>query len=362
MCNVNNALPVMMKRAPCSMLRLCIDNGLDCARPREPPYPGGFGPPGLVSYQDTIADRSMPPRWLRDRMTPLTQYRELPAIDALVRADRYACTLARFAGSDRDKLLDGDATITMRQGEQVELRFRLPQGLRLPDDFAPEVYFAGHRDAVRIMWDPDNRRAYEGHVPDFNVFNGKWSDGGRFVFRLARGADPIYVAVHRPGLIQFFECGPCTSPDFTSGILVIKVPEPASLNILFDPGTKMAGDLPFDGVGLEVLGKDAPGPHILEWCGGMARRSVNNCRWPIWHRGLTEPRSCRERNGAGLSRRLRPLIRGSIAIPGKSSYQPERPARSSSGTRRLTQRSFEAIPPPGSASSIRTGRPPPAAR
>ena len=80
---------------------------------------------------------------------------------------------------------------------------------------------------------------------------------GRFVFRLARGADPIYVAVHRPGLIQFFECGRVTAPDFTSGILVIKVPEPASLNILFDPGTKMAGDLPFDGVGLEVLGKDA---------------------------------------------------------------------------------------------------------
>ena len=104
-------------------------------------------------------------------------------------------------------------------------------------------------------------------------------------------SDPFYVAVHRPGLIQFFECGPFTSPDFTSGILVIKVPKPASLSVFFDPGTKMAGDLPFEGVGLEVLGKDTLRPSYSRviWRNGAA--AVNNFRWPIWHRGLTEPRS-----------------------------------------------------------------------
>jgi len=183
-----------------------------------------------------------------------TQYREQWAIDALVRADGYAGTLARFAGSDRGKLFASKATITMHQGEQVELRFRLPQGLRLPDDFAPEVYFAGHRDTVRIMWDPENRRAYEGHMPDFNFLNVKRSVGGRFVFRLARGSGPFYVAIHRPGFLQFFESGPFTSADVPNGILEIGIPKPASLNVRFDPGPE-TGDRPFEGVRLEVDGK-----------------------------------------------------------------------------------------------------------
>ncbi len=184
-----------------------------------------------------------------------TQYREQWAIDAFVRADGYAGTLARFAGPDREKLFAGKATITMHQGEQVELRFRLPQGLRLPDDFAPEVYFAGQRDTVRMMWDPDNRRAYEGHMPDLNFLNVKRSVGGGFVFRLARGSGPFYVAIHRPGFLQFFESGPFISADVPNGILEIGTPKPALLNVRFDPGPE-TGDRPLEGVRLEVDGKN----------------------------------------------------------------------------------------------------------
>ena len=182
------------------------------------------------------------------------QYREQWAIDALVRADGHAGTLARFAGSDREEFFAGKATITMHHGEQIALHFRLPQGLRLPDDFAPEVYFAGHRDAVRIIWNPENRRVSEGHMPDFNFFNVKRSVGGRFVFRLAGGSGPFYVAVHRPGFLQFFESGPLTTADVTNGILEIGTPKPASLNVRFDPGPE-TGDRPFEGVTLEVDGK-----------------------------------------------------------------------------------------------------------
>ncbi len=183
-----------------------------------------------------------------------TQYRELQAIDALVRADGYACTLARFAGPDRRTLLGGRAAITLRRGERTELRFRLPQGLRLPGDFVPEVYFANHRDAVRIMWDPENRRAIQGHMPDFNFFSVERSDAGRFVFRLARGSEPFYVAVHRPGVLQFFESGPFTSANVANGVLEIAIPKPASLNVRFDLALK-ASDTPLTRVRLTVARK-----------------------------------------------------------------------------------------------------------
>jgi thiol-disulfide isomerase/thioredoxin len=185
-----------------------------------------------------------------------SQYREQWAIDALVRADGYASTLARFEGPDRVKLFGGQATITMRRGEPVELRFRLPQGLRWPAGYAPEVYFAVHRDAVRIMWNPENKRSYNGHMPDFNFLNVKRSDGERFAFRLARESDPFYVAVQSPGFLQFFESGPFTSADVANGILEIGIPKPASLIVGFDPGPAKAGEMPFEVVRLEVSGKD----------------------------------------------------------------------------------------------------------
>src|SRR6266851_3108189 len=104
-------------------------------------------------------------------------------IDAVVRAEGFASTLVHFAGSEREKLLAGNATITMRRGEKVELRFRLPEGLDWPAKLTPEVYFADHQGPVRIMWQPENRRIYKGlkfdSIFDFNFLNAKEGDAGR---------------------------------------------------------------------------------------------------------------------------------------------------------------------------------------
>jgi thiol-disulfide isomerase/thioredoxin len=182
-----------------------------------------------------------------------THYRDQWAIDALVRADGYAGTIARFEGPDREALFAGKATITLQQGEEVALRFRLPEGLRLPADLTPEVYLPGHRDAVRIMWNPDSRRAYEGHMPDFNFLNVKRSAGGRFAFRIDRTSGPFYVAVHHPGFLQFFESEPLTTADITNGILEIGLPKPASLDVRFDPGPE-TGERAFEDAWLTVDG------------------------------------------------------------------------------------------------------------
>ena len=117
------------------------------------------------------------------------------ATDAVVRADGFASTYAHVAGSEREELLAGNGTITMRRGEKVELRFRLPQGLDWPAKLTPEVYFAGYQRAVRIIWQPENRRIYgqlKGHsMLDSNYLNAKGGDAGRVALRLARGGEPF---------------------------------------------------------------------------------------------------------------------------------------------------------------------------
>jgi thiol-disulfide isomerase/thioredoxin len=140
------------------------------------------------------------------------------------------------------------------------LRFRLPDSLDWPAKLTPEVYFADHQRAVRIMWQPQNRRIYKdlkGHsLLDFNFLNAKEGDAGGFALQLAREGEPFYVAIYCPGFLQFFERGPFTLADATDGVLEIDVPKPAILEVDFDPGSNTADSLPFEIVILRVLQKN----------------------------------------------------------------------------------------------------------
>jgi RNA polymerase sigma factor (sigma-70 family) len=170
-------------------------------------------------------------------------------IDLLVRADGHAPGLARFAGKDREKLRQGKATIALKRGEKVELRFRLPDGLTWPKNTMPEAYFTDFEERVRPMRQPTNRR--RGEV-DFNMLNLRPAGAGRFECRLAEDTPPFHVAIHVPGFLQCFEAGPFTLASFKQGVLEIDVPRPATLDIRFDPGTARADALPFKGVALVV--------------------------------------------------------------------------------------------------------------
>jgi hypothetical protein len=183
-------------------------------------------------------------------------YRDRQAIDAVVRADGYASTLAHFAGNDRETLLGGNATITLSRGEEVELHTLAPDGLRLPDNFMPEVYFGDVRTGVRIMWNPENQPAYKGHMPDFNYLNVKRSQGGRLVCQIAKEPAPFYVAANHPGFLRFFESGPLTAANLKGGVLDIALPKPAALDVRFDPGQLAIGETAQNDVFVEVAFKD----------------------------------------------------------------------------------------------------------
>jgi len=179
-------------------------------------------------------------------------FRESQVIDLVVKAEGYSSTVARFSGPEREKLLGGEATVVLRQGEDVELRLRLPQGMTYPPGLLPEVYFGDYQERVRIMWQPGN------HKPgnrDFDQVGLRAAGAGRSTFRLARESAPIYVAIHAPGFLRIFERGPFTLADVKNGVLEIDVEKPAELDVSFDPGPGDADRLPFTEATITLMRK-----------------------------------------------------------------------------------------------------------
>ncbi|HEY2250201.1 MAG TPA: M56 family metallopeptidase, partial [Planctomycetaceae bacterium] len=172
-------------------------------------------------------------------------------LDVLVRADGYASSVARFAGAQRDKLRKGEAVVTLRRGQKVQLRFNLPEEMKWPQGTLPEAYFDDMQERVRIMRQPANRRP--GMVSDFNMLNLREVGAGRFEFWLAPDTPRFHAAVHAPGFLQCFETGPFTHADVKNGNLEIDVPRPATLDVSFAPGDHPGADTFFKSASLDVL-------------------------------------------------------------------------------------------------------------
>ncbi len=178
------------------------------------------------------------------------QYRGAAALQVLVRAKGYASTMAHFAGAERDRLSNGEATVTLRRGKKVQLRFNVPKDLAWPKGSLPEVYFDDLQYRVRIMRQPSNRRGGAGS--DFNMLNLSEVGAGLFEFQLADDTPRFHVAVHVPGFLQHFETGPFTFADVKDGTLEIDLPRPATLDISFEPGDYPDADSFFKSASLDV--------------------------------------------------------------------------------------------------------------
>jgi thiol-disulfide isomerase/thioredoxin len=174
-------------------------------------------------------------------------------ITVLVRAEGYASTITQFTGEQCDQLRRGEAKIVMRQGQNVEVQFHLPDGLAWPVDVLPEVYLEDFRNDIwRSKYSWVNRRAYSPHSPDYNMFNIRPSQSERFALRLAPESNEFYVGICAPGFLQQFEAGPFSLTDVKDGVLRIEVPRPATLDVTFDPDGD-AGALPFGKFSLNIL-------------------------------------------------------------------------------------------------------------
>ena len=179
-------------------------------------------------------------------------------VDVLVRADGYATAVQRFWGDSLAELRAGRATITLERGEAVRLKLNVPEGMKVPDDFLPQMYFPQFAWRVRSMWQPVNLR--DGRVkPDFNMLNVSRVSDGLYSFRLARERTPFLVAFQHPGWLQFYEVGPLSNVDVRDGVLEIDVPRPVTIEVTLDTGNMDAAQLPFKDAFVEV---QWPNPRI----------------------------------------------------------------------------------------------------
>jgi len=172
-------------------------------------------------------------------------------IDVLVRADSYATAVRRFSGDSLADLRAGRATITLQRGEEVQLKLNVPDGMNVPDDFLPQMYFPQFAWRVRMMWQPVNLR--NRHIePDFNMLNVSRISDGLYSFRLPRERTPFLVAFQHPGWLQFCEIGPLSSRDVGDGVLEIDVPRPVTIQVALETGAVNEARLPFKDAIVEV--------------------------------------------------------------------------------------------------------------
>jgi thiol-disulfide isomerase/thioredoxin len=180
---------------------------------------------------------------------------EAKVIDLLVRAEGYASTIERFAGDRLAAFSDPNTKVVLKRGMRVELRLDTADGVDLPDDLKPEVYFADIEWRASIMRQPANRDRYAKGAPelDFNMLV-KPVGTGKFELQLADDTRPFFVAIHHDGFLRFFEVGPFTMADVKDKILTVKVPKPARLDLKFDASAAKDDALP-KGIRFDVLQK-----------------------------------------------------------------------------------------------------------
>lgn len=134
-------------------------------------------------------------------------------------------------------------------GEVVQLQLKLHEGVKLPEEFKPQVYLEEERPQFK-PWQPKNK---EEVASDPNQLAVEAKGDGAFLFKLADPARKFYVGIHEPGFLRFFEAGPFAPSDVKDGQLEVDVPAAASLSfgLKFDTS---ADKQPFDTVKTNLMG------------------------------------------------------------------------------------------------------------
>ncbi len=185
------------------------------------------------------------------------------AIDVIVRAEDYASVFLRLSGKDKLALLDGGTELKLSRGREVRLVVVPPEGVTLPADLLPQVYFADLARSVESMSQSNNQSSEQS---DFNMLGIQpiADKLGEYVMRVADDQAPFMVRIHRPGLTNF-KAGPFTVKDFTDGEMKLAIGRPSSITAKLTWGNADQDSLPFHSVTYHLGRQIHPGGNGYSW-------------------------------------------------------------------------------------------------
>lgn len=160
------------------------------------------------------------------------------AYEVFVRADGFASTSVIFEGDTLEELLQGQATIVLERGQEVQLQLAVPEDLVVPENLLAKLSFNGHPFGANYL----------------NMLNVKPIGKGIYKLRLASKPRKFHVVIHHPGWLQFCALGQFSNEDFTDeGTLQVEVPYPASVEASLNCGELTDSQLDFDQVNYKLM-------------------------------------------------------------------------------------------------------------
>ncbi|MGI9429559.1 MAG: TlpA family protein disulfide reductase [Bythopirellula sp.] len=167
------------------------------------------------------------------------------SVTVVVRGDGFATSIDHFPFLTSEQR-EATKTISMERGSPAELQLREDEGLRLPEDFVPDVFLDGFLPEATRAW------SSSGEFRDFNMLNAKRIAKNRYSFRLPASSATIVIGVHVPGALRFFTSKTFASSDFEAGVLVVDIPRPGAIEATFARGETDLDNAPFKSVQMTI--------------------------------------------------------------------------------------------------------------
>ena len=164
----------------------------------------------------------------RIRTTAFDSYPE--PIELFVRADGYAPTFVpvRFY-SERAV----EETILLQTGREARLKLHPPTGRALDHGIEPIVYLGRHAKIIRAARYRGLKNAPR-EASEFYPTSVRNHGDDSYSFRMQDDTPDFFIYIDREGYLRNYETGPYSSEDLANGVIDLHLPEPASLEVMFE--------------------------------------------------------------------------------------------------------------------------------
>lgn len=135
--------------------------------------------------------------------------------------------------------------VRLSPGKVVTLTLKAPDGMSIPSDVLPLVFFERHWMGAWIHakgWTGSSLKAAE--LPNPVLIAS--SKPGTYTFNMPMDAGSFYVLVSHPGFLRAFQAGPFTSEDISDGAIDAVLPAPGSIHATFGVDPAAARPLPYE--------------------------------------------------------------------------------------------------------------------